>query len=240
VVRRGTQTLLRAVRSLQPAVVDPAGLIAGGGVKVDGRINRNPESVIGPGSTVALVEEPVLRGEAKLSAALDAFEIDPAGRVALDVGAAAGGFTRVLLARGARLVYAVDAGHGQLTGALRQDRRVVNLEATNLGALSTRVVPEPIELFTLDLSYLSLANAVPQLDAVDQARSVDLVALVKPMFELHLPTPPNSPEELQEALSRAKDGISAAGWEVVHSIDSPVTGSRGAIEFLVHARRVSS
>ena len=117
-IRRGPQTLLRAVQSLKPSVDDPAGLITTGCVKVDGRINRNPQSVIGPGSTVALVEESVLRGEAKLSAALDAFEIDPAGRVALDVGAAAGGFTRVLLARGARLVYAVDAGHGQLTGAL--------------------------------------------------------------------------------------------------------------------------
>ena len=80
---------------------------------------------------------------------------------------------------------------------------------------------------------------MPQLDAVAHARRVELVALVKPMFELHLPAPPSNPARLQDALSRAQEGISAAGWDVVDCMDSPVTGSRGAIEFLVHARRLA-
>src|ERR1019366_5935529 len=100
-----------------------------------------------------------LRGEAKLSAALTAFGIDVSGRVALDVGAAAGGFTRVRLEAGARRVDAVDAGHGQLLGSLRQDPRVVNLEATNVGDLTAGMIPDPIEGGSIDVSYLSLSAA---------------------------------------------------------------------------------
>jgi 23S rRNA (cytidine1920-2'-O)/16S rRNA (cytidine1409-2'-O)-methyltransferase len=102
-----------------------------------------------------------LAGEAKLRAALAAFAPAVQGRIALDVGAAAGGFTRVLLEAGARRVYAVDAGFGQLLGSLRQDPRVVNLERTNLGVLDAALVPDPIELVTIDVSYISLASAVP-------------------------------------------------------------------------------
>jgi 23S rRNA (cytidine1920-2'-O)/16S rRNA (cytidine1409-2'-O)-methyltransferase len=142
-----------------------------------------------------------------------------------------------LLTEGARRVYAVDAGHGQLLGSLRQDPRVVNLEATNLGSLNRLLVPEPIELITLDLSYLSVAAAVPQLDRVEVAADADLVALVKPMFELHLPRPPEDREKLEAARAAAIEGIEAAGWTVQTSIKSPVLGSRGAVEFFVHARR---
>jgi 23S rRNA (cytidine1920-2'-O)/16S rRNA (cytidine1409-2'-O)-methyltransferase len=102
-----------------------------------------------------------LRGEAKLRAALAAFGVRPAGRVALDLGAAAGGFTRVLLDAGAARVYAVDAGFGQLLGSLRQEPRVVVLERVNLGNLDCRRIPDAIELITIDLSYLSLSEAFP-------------------------------------------------------------------------------
>src|SRR5207248_8695281 len=115
-----------------------------------------------PDAAVLVSGPPLLRGETKLRAALAAFDVSVAGRVALDVGAAAGGFTRALLAAGARRVYAVDAGYGQLLGSLRQDPRVVNLEATNLGELSVDLIPDQVELVTLDLSYLALAAAVPQ------------------------------------------------------------------------------
>jgi 23S rRNA (cytidine1920-2'-O)/16S rRNA (cytidine1409-2'-O)-methyltransferase len=174
-----------------------------------------------------------LRGEAKLEAALAAFGVAVAGRTALDAGAAAGGFTRVLLRHGARRVYAVDAGHGQLLGSLRQDARVVNLEATNLGSLGARLVPEPIDLVTLDLSYLALARAVPQLGRIE-LRAPDLVALVKPQFELGLERPPEAPAE---GLVAAIAGITAAGWRVEDAIESPVRGARGAIEFLLWATR---
>jgi 23S rRNA (cytidine1920-2'-O)/16S rRNA (cytidine1409-2'-O)-methyltransferase len=130
-------------------------------VLVDGRPIDNPRSLVRVGARITLRVEAPLRGEAKLRAALAAFGVSPTGRVALDLGAAAGGFTRVLLQAGASRVYAVDAGYGQLLGSLRQDQRVVVLERVNLGDLDTSCVPEAIELFTIDLSYLSLHEAVP-------------------------------------------------------------------------------
>jgi 23S rRNA (cytidine1920-2'-O)/16S rRNA (cytidine1409-2'-O)-methyltransferase len=164
------------------------------------------------------------------------FAVDVHGRIALDVGAAAGGFTRALLAAGAARVYAVDAGSGQLLGSLRQDPRVVNLERTNLGELERGLVLERVDVVTIDVSYLSLADAVPQLDAVELAAAADLVALVKPQFELGLAEPPR-PEQLPLALAHALAGIETAGWRVLADCESPVRGARGAVEFFVHARR---
>jgi 23S rRNA (cytidine1920-2'-O)/16S rRNA (cytidine1409-2'-O)-methyltransferase len=174
---------------------------------------------------LAASEKP-LRGEAKLEAALAAFPVEVRGRIALDAGASTGGFTRTLLRHGARRVYAVDVGHGQLLGSLRQDPRVVNLERTNLGSV---VVPERVELVTLDLSYLPLADAVPQLGSL----GVDLVALVKPQFELRLDAPPDDP---RPALDAAVAGIETAGWAVRGTIESPVL-VRGTVEYFVFATR---
>ena len=178
-----------------------------------------------------------LAGEAKLRAALAAFAPAVTGRVALDVGAAAGGFTRVLLDAGARRVYAVDAGFGQLLGSLRQDPRVVNLERTNLGELDAERVPDAIELVTIDVSYISLASALPQLARVTFAPGAELIALVKPMFELALAEAPLDDTSLAEAVRRAAAGAEQAGWTVVGSIPSPVLGHHGAKELLLHARR---
>lgn len=230
-------TLARTLARLHPEVVDPDQAIRDGQVTVDGRIVTNPASIVGPGSHIALQHPAPLRGEAKLQAALARFPLAAAGRIALDVGAAAGGFTRTLLAHGAARVYAVDAGHGQLLGSLRQDPRVVNLEATNLGSLNRALVPDVIDLVTLDLSYLSLTAAIPQLDAIAIAADADLVALVKPMFELQLSRPPGDRPRLEEALQRAIEGVGAAGWRVLSTMESPVLGSRGAVEFLIHAHR---
>jgi 23S rRNA (cytidine1920-2'-O)/16S rRNA (cytidine1409-2'-O)-methyltransferase len=235
--RQRPLTLLEAVEIAQPGVDHVEEAILGGRVRVDGVVRTNPAARVRPGAAVLVSGPIVLRGEAKLRAALAAFDVPVAGRVALDVGAAAGGFTRVLLEAGAARVYAVDAGHGQLLGSLRQDPRVVNLEATNLGALSVEAVPEPVDVFTVDVSYLSLTLAVPQLARVEIAPAADLIALVKPMFELRLGAPPAEEELLEEARRRAVAGIGAAGWEVTGSILSPVSGARGAREFLVHARR---
>ncbi|MGA7987798.1 MAG: SAM-dependent methyltransferase [Candidatus Dormiibacterota bacterium] len=190
----------------------------------------------GPASNALPVRAP-LRGEAKLQAALTGFGIDVAGRVCLDLGAAAGGFTRVLLDAGAARVYAVDVGFGQLLGSLRQDPRVLNLEATNVSKLDTRLVPDLIEVVTVDVSYLALAAAVTQLNRVGFADDADLVGLVKPMFELRLPTAPTAPRTVDEATERAAIGIENAGWYVVGAMPSPVLGGRGAVEALLHARR---
>lgn len=176
---------------------------------------------------LAASEQP-LRGEAKLEAALAAFPVSVRGRVALDAGASTGGFTRTLLRHGARRVYAVEAGHGQLLGSLRQDPRVVNMERTNLGSV---VVPETIDVVTLDLSYLPLADAVPQLGRL----GADLIALVKPQFELRLARPPDDP---RPALDAAVAGIERAGWHVRGTIESPVP-VRGTVEYLVWATRLA-
>ena len=178
-----------------------------------------------------------LRGEAKLQAALEAFGIDVRDRVCLDLGAAAGGFTRVLLDAGALRVYAVDVGFGQLLGSLRQDPRVLNLEATNVSKLDTRLIPERVEVVTIDVSYLALAAAVAQLDRVDIAPDADLVGLVKPMFELRMATAPTDQATVDIATEQAAVGIEAAGWQVVGAMPSPVLGGRGAVEALLHARK---
>ena len=213
--------------------------IEAGWVLVDGRIVTNPNSQVAPDAALSLRPARALRGTAKLAAALAAFAVPVEGRVALDLGAAAGGFTTALLSAGARRVYAVDVGHGQLLGSLRQDPRVVNLEATNLADLDAARVPEPVEVVTADLSFISLTQALPQLGRVQFAAGADLVALVKPMFELQLAEPPSGEDGLRLALERARAGVELAGWTVGGDMRSPVTGARGAVEFLIHARRGS-
>jgi len=177
-----------------------------------------------------------LRGSLKLRAALDAFDVKVSSRVCLDIGASTGGFTTVLLERGAARVYAVDAGHGQLLGSLRQDPRVVNLEATNVGELDDERIPDVVDLVTADLSYLSLSDAVAELGRVAIARGADLIGLVKPMFELKRPTAPSDRESLDEAARVAVEGVAAADWMVLATIDSPVRGAKGAPELFLHAR----
>jgi 23S rRNA (cytidine1920-2'-O)/16S rRNA (cytidine1409-2'-O)-methyltransferase len=144
---------------VHPHIQNPEEVILQGAVLVGGRVVTNPSSLVPEGSALVIWQPKPLRGEAKLRAALASFEVDVHDRIALDVGAAAGGFTRVLLDGGARRVYAVDAGFGQLLGSLRQEPRVVNLEATNLGDLDTRKVPDIIEVITIDVSYLALSAA---------------------------------------------------------------------------------
>lgn len=225
---------------MRPDITNPASVVARGDVLVDGRIVSNPASLVPVGASIVVRIEKPFRGEAKLRAALAAFDVRPAGRVAIDVGAAAGGFTRVLLEAGVARVYAVDAGFGQLAGTLRADRRVVTLEATNIGDLDTTRVPDVLELFTVDLSYISLAAAVPQLESLRISGDADLVALIKPMFELHLGSSPDDLGSLRRAVAAARTGIECSDWHVAGELRSPVLGARGAVEFLLHARRTGT
>jgi 23S rRNA (cytidine1920-2'-O)/16S rRNA (cytidine1409-2'-O)-methyltransferase len=233
---RKLRPLARELARRFPDLEDPELAVATGVVLVDGVPNRNPASLVGPSASLTLQRPVVLRGEAKLRHALGAFAVPVAGRIALDVGAAAGGFTRVLLESGAARVYAVDAGHGQLLGSLRQDMRVVALERTNLGSLNPQLVPETVGVVTMDLSYLPIAKAAPQLEAVRLSVTADLVALVKPQHELGLGAQA-SPEQVGQAVAHATDGLTACGWTIAATTRSPVLGSRGAVEWLVHARR---
>jgi 23S rRNA (cytidine1920-2'-O)/16S rRNA (cytidine1409-2'-O)-methyltransferase len=223
---------------MRPDLEDADAVIAEGRVLVDGVVVANPRSRVRRGCSIVVREPSDLRGSVKLRAALDEFGVDPAAKVALDIGAAAGGFTRVLLERGAARVYAVDAGHGQLVGSLRQDRRVVNLEATNIGELTAAHVPDAVDLVVVDVSYLALAEAVRQLAPLRISPGAELIGLVKPMFELRLATAPTDRPALDRALEAAVAGVSDAGWEIVATMDSPVEGAGGARELFVHARRL--
>jgi 23S rRNA (cytidine1920-2'-O)/16S rRNA (cytidine1409-2'-O)-methyltransferase len=184
----------------------------------------------------------VSRGGVKLAHALDHFAIDPVGLVALDIGASTGGFTDVLLTRGARRIYAVDVGHGQLAWKLRSDRRVVVLERTNARVLGPAQVPEPIDLVVCDTSFIGLATVLPAPLALAGARSA-LVALVKPQFEagpqdVGKGGVVRDPAVHRAVCERAAIWIGAQpGWNVVGIVDSPIRGPEGNREFLLYARR---
>src|SRR6185312_3548157 len=179
----------------------------------------------------------VSRGGHKLAAALDAFEIDPAGRVALDVGASTGGFTDVLLQRGATRVYALDVGRGQLAETLRRDPRVVSMERTNARTLTAASLPEPVGIATIDVSFISLALVLGPVASTLGARG-QVVALVKPQFEAGRGRTDHGvvrdPAIHREVLERTVDAAAAAGLGTRAVIASPITGPAGNREFLVH------
>ena len=187
----------------------------------------------------------VSRGGLKLDHALTAFGIDVAGRIALDLGASTGGFTDVLLSRGAAKVYAVDVGHGQLAWALRQDERVVVLEKTNVRALTAQQIPEAPAILVADLSFISIMLALPAAMAL-AAPGALLVSLIKPQFEagagqvgkggiVRDPT-------VHEAVCATVRAWLAdeMGWEVIGLVESPVTGTDGNREFLIAAEKRDS
>jgi 23S rRNA (cytidine1920-2'-O)/16S rRNA (cytidine1409-2'-O)-methyltransferase len=213
--------------------------IAEGRVLVDGRILTNPSARVRADAALRVLPHRRLRGDVKLSHVLDTLAVPVDGRIAIDIGASAGGFTTALLDRGARRVYAVDAGVGQLVGSLRANPKVVNLEGHNLGELSSSTVPDAVDVLTVDVSYLALADAVRQLEVLAIDAAADLVALVKPTFELHRPTLAASDADLADAVALAAEGIRGAGWSLVATCPAPPTGRRGAREVFVHATRSS-
>jgi len=217
--------------------VDPDAAIRAGRVLVDGRVLSNPSARARADAAVRVLPETRLRGDVKLAYALAALAVPVDGRTAVDVGAAAGGFTTALLRHGARRVYAVDTGFHQLRGWLRQDPRVVDLERHNLAVVDRALVPEPVDLVTLDLSYLSVAGALPHLERLGFAPEADLVALVKPTFELHRPTLAARPADVAAALRLAARAAEALGWAVLAGCEAPATGRRGAWEAFIHAHR---
>lgn len=183
----------------------------------------------------------VSRGGVKLAHGLAHFAIDATGRVALDIGASTGGFTDVLLHHGARRVYAVDVGRGQLAWRLRQDPRVIVLERTNARHLSPALVPEPVDLITCDVSFIGLAQGLPA--ALDLAApGAHLVALIKPQFEVEkgqvgkrgVVRDPALHREVCARISAWLD--TRPGWAVLGIAESPITGPEGNREFLIAAR----
>ncbi len=200
---------------------------------MNGIVTRNPNTMVDRHASVALAKSGTLRGTIKLRAALAGFGVSLSGRVCLDVGAAAGGFTAALLEAGARRVFAVDAGYGQLAGWLRQDPRVVNLERTNLAYLSPALIPEPVAVICMDLSYLAIVTALPQLGRVPRSADAQLMALVKPTFELGTGRVVDDGEAIGKAVAAATGACVACGW-TVHEETVAVRGRGGAAEVFIH------
>ena len=177
------------------------------------------------------------RGGVKLAHALDTFRIDVAGREALDIGASTGGFTDVLLQRGARRVVALDVGHGQLDWRLREDPRVVVLEHRNARQLERGWLPAPVDIVTIDVSFISLRLILPALPPV-LAPGADVVALVKPQFEAGRDEVGRGglvkdPAVHEAVLARVTESAASCGLIRVAMTPSPITGATGNREFLI-------
>ena len=182
------------------------------------------------------------RGGLKLAHGLDRFAINPEGLACLDIGASTGGFTDVLLSRGAARVFAVDVGHGQLAWKLRNDRRVVVLERTNARHLTGTEVPEPIDLVTCDTSFIGLETVLPAALALT-APGARLIALIKPQFEVGKGQVGTGgvvrdPGLHEEVCARIEAWLAAQeGWRVFGLTESPILGPEGNKEFLIAAAR---
>ena len=218
-------------------------LVMAGKVRVgDGdaaRLDRKAGDLIGADVQVSVLEPSpyVSRGGHKLAAALDAFAIDPTGRVCLDVGASTGGFTDVLLQRGATRVYALDVGRGQLAESLRRDPRVVSMERTNARTLTATALPEPVALVSIDVSFISLALILGPV-ASTLAPDGAIVPLVKPQFEAGRGRTDHGvvrdPAIHREVLESVVASAATVGLGARAVIASPITGPEGNREFLLH------
>jgi 23S rRNA (cytidine1920-2'-O)/16S rRNA (cytidine1409-2'-O)-methyltransferase len=214
-----------------------AGLVTANGIPV----GRASDQLATDADLKAEAPHPwVSRGGVKLAAALDAFAIDPSGRVCLDLGASTGGFTDVLLTRGAAKVYAVDVGHGQLHPKIADDPRVVSLEGTDARALTRALIPDLIDVVAGDVSFISLKLVLPAVTPLLGARA-DLIALIKPQFEA-------GREHVKKGIVRDASVhravcddlarfVEALGFHVLGLIPSPILGGEGNREFLIGARR---
>jgi len=214
-----------------------------GRVRVDERPAAKPGMSVRDAERIELLPGPayVGRGALKLAGALDVFGLDPNGRVGVDVGAAAGGFTETLLERGAARVYTVDVGRAQLHQRLRSDPRVVVLERTNARTLSTRQVPEHCALASVDVSFISVLKLLPALRRV-LAPGADVLVLVKPQFEVGRGQVGRGGIVRDaglhgDALHRVARGAESFGYAIAGACPSPIEGATGNREFFLHLRR---
>lgn len=185
----------------------------------------------------------VSRGGLKLVKGLDESGFDPSGLVCMDVGCSTGGFTDVLLSRGAKKVYAVDVGYGQLAQKLRTDERVVVLERTNARHLSEEQIPEPVDMIVCDASFIRLENVLPRPLSFARPEKAYLIALIKPQFEVQKHQVGDGgvvrdPALHQAVCDAAVEWISSiGGWQVKGVAQSPIKGPEGNIEFLLMAQK---
>lgn len=230
---------------LAPSRARAQALIAGGVVRVDGIPAARPSQKVGPDAALTLDADPnpwVSRAALKLVHALDVFGLDPGGATALDLGASTGGFSEVLLARGAAEVWAIDVGHGQLHPRLATDPRLHLRERLNIRALTSADVPPP-DWIVSDLSFIALSKALPAALGLAQPGAT-LVALIKPQFEVgRASIGKGGIVRDPAAIARARTGVAeflaVAGWTTFGETESPIPGGDGNTEFLIAARKAT-
>lgn len=235
--------ILLVARGLAESRAKARAAIEAGGVRADGVLVAKPSDLIAEAAMLEVTPAHpwVSRGGVKLAHALATFHVDPAGRICLDVGASTGGFTQVLLNRGAARVYAVDVGIGQLHSSLREDARVVSMEKTDARTLTAILIPQSPSLIVCDVSFIGAAKALAAPLAL-AASGADLIVLIKPQFEAG----PHKQAVLDEG--EARDAAQAAierlegleGFRFVGAVDSPIHGGEGNLECLAHFRRPNS
>ncbi|MBP6633206.1 MAG: TlyA family RNA methyltransferase [Kofleriaceae bacterium] len=228
-------------------------LILAGKVLVDGDRADKAGQAVAAEAVVTLREDDhpyVSRGALKLVRGLDHFAIDPTGLVALDIGASTGGFTDVLLRRGAARVYAIDVGYGQLAWSLRQDPRVVVIERTNVRDMDLALVPEAADLAVIDVSFISLTLVLPRVAELLRAHapgagaggaapaSKPILALVKPQFEVGRDRVGKGgvvrdPDARLDAIAKVEAFAPSVGLRSVGWVESPITGPAGNVEYVL-------
>ena len=230
-------------RGLVPSRAAAQEAIAANLVTVDGAPAGKPASQVLASASLRLARPPrryVSRGGGKLEHALDAFGVDPDGRRCLDAGISTGGFTHCLLERGAAHVVGVDVGYGQVAEAVRVDPRVDVRERTNIRALTSADLPQPVSLVVCDVSFIALRTVLPTLVELCDTTG-EIVALVKPQFEAGKRDVGSGgvvrdPAIWERVLREVSDATSELGWVTVGVTTSPLPGPAGNVEFLVHLR----
>ncbi len=232
-------------QGLAPSRSRARDLIRRGLVQVAGVSETRPAAPVPAGAAIVVRDggaQSASRGAIKLQAALDRFGFPVAGVTALDVGASTGGFTEVLLARGAARVYAVDVGRGQLHARIVAEPRVVSLEGCDARQLDRALIPEPIGAIVADVSFISLTKALP-VPLTLAAPGAWLVALIKPQFEAGRSAVGKGgvvrdAADRLRAVDLVRDWLTTqAGWRVRDVIPSPIAGGSGNVEFLLGAAR---
>jgi 23S rRNA (cytidine1920-2'-O)/16S rRNA (cytidine1409-2'-O)-methyltransferase len=225
---------------LAETLVRARALIGAGAVQVNTQVVDKAGELFPPEVTIQI--KPgcpyVSRGGLKLKGALEAFDYDPDGQICADIGASSGGFTDCLLQHGARRVYAVDVGYGQLDWKLRQDPRVVVIERFNARNISRKQIPEPLELAVIDSSFISLTKLIPPLLPLF-GNQIHLIALIKPQFELAKDKIPKGGVVLdpllhEEIIAKIQKFSQRLGLTSQGVVRSPIVGPKGNSEFLIY------
>lgn len=231
-------------RGLLPSRARARDAILRGTVTVNGVVASKPNQQVAADDRIAL-DDPaaayVSRAALKLVAGLDAGAIDPTGRICLDLGASTGGFTQVLLERGAAKVYAVDVGHGQLHERIKDDPRVVSLEGVNGRDLTVELIPEAIGLIVSDVSFVSILKVIDPALAL-AAPQAEAVILIKPQFEVGRENVGrggivSDESAIAVAVERVIAHFAEAGWERRFAVASPIAGGDGNREIVAGFRR---